>query len=295
MATHDHPLRSGLLGRLAGMSLGCLFFGAGVSLFLDPLRIAPGGLSGVAIVLGEFLPLETGAILILLNIPLLLLGLWQFGREFLFSTVYATLLSSALIDVIAWLARDLPLITHQELLASLAGSACTALGAGLVFRCGGTTGGTDIVVRLLRRRYPHIKSGAFSIALDAAVITGVALIYRNPEKALIAAVGVIVYGVVLDQVLYRSDEATMLLIVSTHSQSIARRILTELNIGATFLQARGAYTGREQQILLCVAHKRLYPKVRQIVHEEDSAAFTILTSASQVYGEGFLDPYQPEI
>ena len=295
MATHDHPLRSGLLGRLAGMSLGCLFFGAGVSLFLDPLRIAPGGLSGVAIVLGEFLPLETGAILILLNIPLLLLGLWQFGREFLFSTVYATLLSSALIDVITWLARDLPLITHQELLASLAGSACTALGAGLVFRCGGTTGGTDIVVRMLRRRYPHIKSGAFSIALDAAVIIGVAVVYQDPEKALIAAVGVIVYGVVLDQVLYRSDEATMLLIVSTHSQEIAQRILTELNIGATFLQARGAYTGREQQILLCVAHKRLYPTVRQIVHEEDSAAFTILTNASQVFGEGFLDPYQPEI
>lgn len=295
MSAYGHPLRSGLLGRLAGMSLGCLFFGAGISLFLDPLHIAPGGLSGVAIVLGEFLSLETGTILILLNIPLLLLGLWQFGREFLFSTVYATLLSSALIDIITWLTRALPLITRQELLASLVGSACTAFGAGLVFRCGGTTGGTDIVVRLLRRRYPHIKSGAFTIALDVAVILAVALVYQDGEKALIAGLGAVVYGLVLDQVLYRGNEAAMLLIVSAHSQSIAQRVLSELNIGATFLQAKGAYTGREQQILLCVAHKRLYPKVQQIAREEDPAAFSILTSASQVYGEGFLDPFTPEL
>lgn len=295
MSVYRQLLSRAFWSRLAGITLGSICFSAGVALFLDPLHIAPGGLSGVAIVLNEFLPLETGAILMLLNVPLLVLGLWRFGREFLFSTVYATILSSALIDVITWLVQDLPLITRQELLASLVGSACTALGTGLVFRSGGTTGGVDIVIRLLRQRYPHIKSGTFSIALDAVVVGMVALVYRDPEKALIAAVGVVAYGIVLDRVLYQGDEATMLLIISQRSPEIAHRILTELDIGATFLPARGAYTGRPHDLLLCVAHKRLYPQIRQIVREEDSSAFTILTSASQVFGEGFKHPMTPDL
>lgn len=281
--------------QLAVISLGCLFYAAGVSLFLDPLKIAPGGLSGISIVLNELIPLETGTILLLLNVPLLLLGLKKFGKAFLLNTVYATVLSSVLMDLITWLVEPLPLITEQELLASIAGSACTALGIGLVFRCGCTTGGTDILVKVLRTKYPHIKSGTLAVCVDVMVVALAALVYRDLEKAIIATVGIIIYGVVLDQVLYRRDEATMMLIVSERHQQIAQRILLEVGIGATLLQATGAYTGLNREIVLCVAHKRLYPKVREIVREEDKDAFTIITSASTVYGEGFKDPFATEI
>lgn len=282
-------------GQLAVISLGCLCFAVGVSLFLDPLKVAPGGLSGISIVLNELIPLETGTILLVLNIPLLLLGLKKFGKAFLLNTVYATVLSSVLVDLVAWLAEPFPLITEQELLASIVGSACTALGVGLVFRCGCTTGGTDILVKVLRTKYPHIKSGMLTIMMDVFVVAMAAVVYRDLEKAIIAAVGIIIYGVVLDQVLYRTDEATMMLIVSEKHHRIAQRILLEVGIGATLLQATGAYTGLDREIVLCVAHKRIYPKVREIVREEDKDAFTIITSASTVYGEGFKDPFATEI
>ncbi len=281
--------------RLIMIAIGSTIFAAGVALFLDPLDIAPGGLSGVAIILSKFLPLETGAIYLLLNVPMLLLGLKKFGREFLFSTVFATALVSLLIDVIAYAVRNWPLITEQALLASMAGSACTALGAGIIFRCGCTTGGVDILVKVLRSKYPHIKSGVFTMAMDAIVVAASAVVFRNVERSLIAAIGIIIYGIVLNQVLYRTDEATMMLIVSKRNDAIARRILSELDIGATFLPAAGAYSGQEQKILLCVAHKRLYAKVRQIVREEDKDAFTIITSASEVYGEGFKNPFALEV
>ena len=285
----------GLLGRMVIISGGSLIFAIGVALFLDPLSIAPGGLSGVSIILHTLLPLETGMIYLLLNIPMLLMGLRHFGRDFLCGTLFSTVVISLATDAIAAHTRGLPLITSQEVLASMVGSACTALGAGIIFRCGCTTGGMDVVVKVLRTRFPHIKSGVFTTITDAAVVLLSAVVFRNPEKALIASIGIIIYGFVLDQVLYRTDEATMLFIVSKENRRIARRLLSEVNIGATFLPATGAYSGQSREILLCVAHKRLYAKVRQIIREEDPAAFTMITSASEVYGEGFKDQYSLEL
>jgi uncharacterized membrane-anchored protein YitT (DUF2179 family) len=283
------------LVRVAVIFIGSLIFAIGVALFLDPLAIAPGGLSGVAIILHTLLPLETGMIYLVMNIPMFLLGSKRFGRDFLFGTVFATVLISILTDTIAHITRNMPLITDQELLASMVGSACTALGAGIIFRCGCTTGGMDILVKVLRTKFPHIKSGVFTTATDALVVMLSAVVFQNLEKALISTIGIIIYGFVLDQVLYRTDEATMLFIVSKQYQRIAQRLLTEVNIGATFLPATGAYTGQEQEILLCVAHKRLYAKVRQIIREEDPAAFTMITNANEVYGEGFKDQYSIEM
>lgn len=284
-----------LLGRILVIAAGSLIFAIGVALFLDPLSIAPGGLSGVSIILHTLLPMETGMIYLILNIPMLLMGLRHFGRDFLCGTLLSTLLISLLTDGISAYTRGLPLITEQEVLASMVGSACTALGAGVIFRCGCTTGGMDVLVKVLRTRFPHIKSGVFTTITDAMVVLLSAVVFRNPEKGLIAAIGIIIYGFVLDQVLYRTDEATMLFIVSRENRRIAQRLLSEVNIGATFLPATGAYSGQSREILLCVAHKRLYAKVRQIIREEDPAAFTMITNASEVYGEGFKDQYSPEL
>ena len=298
MDTMKHLSTRRLLGqvhRFLVIVAGSLVFAVGVALFLDPLSIAPGGLSGVSIVLHTLLPMETGLIYLILNIPMLLLGWKSFGRDFLFGTLLSILLISLFTDGIAAATAGLPRVTEQELLASMVGSACTALGAGVIFRCGCTTGGVDVLVKVLRGKFPHIKSGVFTTALDTLVVLLSVLVFRDVEKGLIAAIGIIIYGFVLDQVLYRTDEATMLFIVSRRNRAIADRLLHEVNIGATFLPATGAYTGQSQEILLCVAHKRLYAKVRGIIREEDPAAFTMITSASEVYGEGFKDQYSVEV
>ena len=284
-----------LLGRMAIITVGSLIFAIGVALFLDPLSIAPGGLSGVAIILHTLLPLETGMIYMILNIPMLVMGLRHFGRDFLCGTLFSIVVISLSTDAIAAHTRGLPLVTSQEVLASMVGSACTALGAGIIFRCGCTTGGMDVLVKVLRTKFPHIKSGVFTTITDTVVVVLSAVVFRNPEKGLIAAIGIIIYGIVLNQVLYSTDEATMLFIVSRENRRIAQRLLTEVNIGATFLPATGAYSGQSREILLCVVHKRLYARVRGIIREEDPEAFTMITNASEVYGEGFKDQYSLEL
>lgn len=142
------------------ITLGGVIGGAGLSVFLEPHNLAPGGVSGIAIILGNFIPVPTGTLVFCLNIPLLALGLWKFGREFLFSTVYATIVFSASIDGAAWLFGPLISVTDDLLLSALFGGAVSALGLGIVFRMGCTTGGTDIIVKILRSRYRHIKTGA---------------------------------------------------------------------------------------------------------------------------------------
>lgn len=140
------------------ITLGGVIGGAGLSVFLEPHNLAPGGVSGIAIILGNFIPVPTGTLVFCLNIPLLALGLWKFGREFLFSTVYATIVFSASIDGAAWLFGPLIPVTDDLLLSALFGGAVSALGLGIVFRMGCTTGGTDIIVKILRSRYRHIKT-----------------------------------------------------------------------------------------------------------------------------------------
>ncbi|MCD7753605.1 MAG: YitT family protein [Clostridiales bacterium] len=284
-----------LLLRLAGMTGGCVIYAMGVGLFLDPLTIAPGGLSGISIVLATLLPLETGTILLILNIPLLILGLRVFGRGFLLNTVYATVASSLMINGVTELSQGYPLVTENPLLAAIAGCACVGCGMGIVYRCGGTTGGTDIIVKVLRTKFPHIKTGSITMALDVAVICLVTVVTRDLEIALIAAIGVVISGSVMNRVLYQADEAILLMVVSRNSRQIARRILSEADLGVTLLPATGAYTGNSREVLMCVAHKRVYARVRRIIREEDDAAFTIITSASAVYGEGFKDPFAQEL
>ena len=260
-----------------------LTYAAGISLFLDPNNLAPGGVSGISIMLSRVTPLPTGTWIMLLNVPIMVLGLWKFGGKFLISTIYCTYISSLFTNFLA----SYGALTSDKLLAALAGGTIMAVSLGMIFRAGATTGGMDIIVKVLRLKYKHLKTGNLYLMMDAAVVTLSGIMFRNLEIALYAAVTIFVSSVVLDTVLYGKDGAKMIYIISDRPKEITERLLADLEIGVTALHGEGAYSGREKEVLLCVMRKPLAPKAQQIVREEDAEAFMVVSDATEIFGEGY--------
>lgn len=266
-------------------------YAAAVSLFLDPNSLAPGGVTGISIILNRVLGLETGTWMLVINIPILAVGTWKFGWRFILSTMYCTALTSLFTNLLAPCGP----VTVDPLLAALVGGALIALSLGLVFRAGATTGGTDIIVKLLRIRFPQLKTGSLFLITDALIVTGSAFVFRNVDTALYAGLVVLVNSLLLDLVLYGRDGAKMFFIISDRPERIAERILEELGIGATYLSGSGAYSGNEKRIILCVVKKHLSHKAEEVVRQEDPAAFLIITSATEIFGEGYKSIFSEKI
>ena len=258
-------------------------YAVGVSLFTDPNNMAPGGVTGISIILSRILPLPTGTLILLLNVPILLFAVWKFGIRFTLSTIYAIALISLFTNVLSAYGAA----TDDILLAALVGGSITAVSIGVIFRAGGTTGGMDIVVKALRLHFPHLKTGKIFFIADALVVTLSGIVFRDLNAALYAALSAICASLVMDIVLYGRDEAKMQYIISAHAEQIAGRLLSDLDIGVTYINGQGAYSGDNKKVILCVVKKPISPRVEEIVRQEDPDAFMIITSATEVFGEGY--------
>ena len=170
-----------------------------------------------------------------------------------------------------------------------------ALALGLVFKSGATTGGTDIVVKVLRLRFPHLKTGRLFMICDLVVVGLSAIVFKNVDSAFYAAISVMLMGVVFDMVLYGADGAKLLYIISDYWQEIGDRILQELDIGVTYLEGEGAYSKKTKRVIMCVVRKQLAPQIEEIVKEEDKDAFMIISSATEIYGEGYKNIFSEKI
>lgn len=265
------------------ITLAALIQGAAISLFLDPNQLAPGGITGISVILSRLTGLGTGTWILLLNIPILAIGLWKFGFRFLLSTLYCT----ALVSATTTLLSPFGPVTDDKLLAALAGSILMALGIGWVFRAGATTGGTDIVIKLLKLKLPHLRTGALFLITDACIVTSSAFVFGDINLALYAGIAVAVTSFGLDRVLYGRDGAKLIYIISDSYESITRRLLQDMDIGVTHIRGFGAYSGKEKSVIMCVVKVQMSPRVEEIVKQEDAEAFMIVTSATEIYGEGY--------
>lgn len=265
------------------ITVASFVYAVSVSLFLDPNSLAPGGITGIAIILNRLFGIETGTWMLLINIPILLIGIWKFGLRFILSTIYCTAMTSLFTNLLT----PVGAVTTDPLLASLTGSALMAVSMGWVFKAGSTTGGTDIIIKLLRLKFPYLKTGALFFLTDVVIVIASAFVFRNIDKALYAGIVVIITSVVLDVVLYGRDEAKLIYIISDHAEKIAGRLLEELDIGVTYVQGSGAYSGKEKSVIMCAMKKNISPKAEEIVKEEDPLAFMIVTSATEIFGEGY--------
>lgn len=270
---------------LLQIAVASLVYAAGISLFLDPNELAPGGITGIAVILNRLVHIETGTLYFLLNLPVLLLGVWKFGVYFIAKTAYAILLISAFTNLLT----PIGALTTDLLLSGAVGGVLTAIGVGLIFKAGATTGGTDIIVKILRQKYRHLKTGFLFLCMDVVIVSISGLVFRDLNVAFYALATVIISGKALDYVLYGGDEARMFYIITEASEQIGTRLMQELEVGVTYLQGRGGWTGSEKQVVFCVVQKRLGPQVEEIVKVEDADAFMIVTSANEIYGEGYKD------
>lgn len=273
------------------MTAAAAIYSAGVSLFLDPNSLAPGGVTGISVILNRIIPLETGTLILLLNIPILAVGMCRFGLRFIISTIYCTVLTSIFTNLFALYGS----LTEDLFLAAVAGGALIAVGMGLVFKAGSTTGGMDIIIKLLRVKMPYMKTGTLFLALDAVVVGAATLLFRNLERGLYSGLAIFITSVVMDLVLYGRDSAKLIYIISDHPGEIAGRILEELNIGVTYVNGSGAYSGKEKNVILCVIKKNLSSRAEEIVRQEDPMAFMIVTRATEIYGEGYKNLFSEKL
>lgn len=268
---------------LIGIVLGSFIYACGISLFLDPNNLAPGGASGLAIIFNRITGLETGTLYFIINVPIMLLGLWKYGVRFIATTFFSILINSYFTNMLAGVGA----LTPDPLIATMAGSVLVGVGVAIVFKSRATTGGTDIIVKVLHDKYKHIKTGVIFLLTDIVIVAFSGFVFKDINIIMYALISVFVQGKVLDMVLYGGDEAKLFYIISDKPQAISERILKEIDITATFLQGKGAYTGKEKQVILCVARKQQGPAIEEIVKSEDKDAFMIISSANEIYGEGY--------
>ncbi len=265
------------------ITFACVVYGIGISLFIDPNNLAPGGFTGLSVMINRLLPLETGTIYLLLNIPVICLGIWKFGWKFTVSTLYAILIVSVSTNLLS----SIRPVTEEPILGAVFGGALIGAGMGFVLRNSATTGGTDIIIKCLRQKMPHLKTGVLMLMTDAVIIGLSGLVFGNFDSVLYSIVSVATTSVILDMILYGRDGAKLVFIISDRSESITKRILNEVNIGVTYLEGSGAYKNKEKKIIMCVVKKQFAYKVEEIVKQEDDSAFMIISSASEIYGEGY--------
>lgn len=264
---------------------GSIIYAVGLGLFLDPNQLAPGGVSGIAVILNRIVDIETGTLYFLLNVPIMLLGVWKFGIHFIAKTALSIVLTSVFTNIVS----PIGALTEDLLLAAAIGGILIAVGIGLTFKAGATTGGTDIIIKVLRQKYRHLKTGFLFQCTDIVIVSISGLVFKDLGIMFYALAAVIICGKALDYVLYGGDEAKMLYIITEYPMEIGNRLMKELDAGITYLQGHGGWTGNEKQVIFCVVPKRMGPQVEEVVREEDPAAFMIVTSANEIYGEGYKD------
>lgn len=263
--------------------IGTILYALGISVFLDPNEIAPGGFIGISVILSHTIGLYTGTWYLLLNIPVILLGRRAFGNKFIVKTAFVIILNSMLTNMFG----KIDAITDDLFLASVAGSLLIGTGLGFILKTGATTGGVDIIIRFIRIKHPELKISTLFVIIDTIIVTASGIVFKDFNIAMFAFITAVLNGRVMDYILYGSDEARLVYIISDVPEKVLKRVLSEMEAGATLLSGQGAYSNKNKKIIMCVVKKRKSILLQTIVKEEDKNAFIIITSANEIYGEGY--------
>lgn len=265
--------------------LGAAIGAIGFQLFMFPNSIVSGGLTGIAQIINRLTGLPVGVLSIVMNVPLFIIAWRQFGNQFIIDSFIGTALFSVFIDLSSMLNI---VATNDPMLGSIVGGVIKGVGLGAIYYVGATTGGVDIVARILRRKYPYINFGTFILILDAVVISAYALIFHIVESAMYSLICMFVVSKAIDLVLYGLDNSSVVYIVSHQTDVIVQEITSgNLHRGVTLLHAEGAYTHEERQVIMCVIKRPQIAEIRRLVRTIDDKAFLVVTDAKNVFGNGF--------
>lgn len=269
------------------IALGMFIQALGLRLFLIPAQLASGGVSGIAQMINRFTGWPIGLMVLAGNLPLFILG-WRYlgGPRFAARTIFAVLVYSFFLEAIPWLPYFPPNgLTNDIVLNALYGAVLGGIGAGLVYRGQGSSGGSDILARILNH-WRGIPMAQSYLITDALVILAAGFVFGWP-KALYALIALYVSGLVVDTTLEGAGTVRTALIVTTEPQALAQQILAQMNRGVTILAGTGAYTGIDRPVLYCVLTRSEIQQLKTVVHEADPKAFMVIGAAYEALGEGF--------
>ena len=274
------------------ITLGAVIYALAFDWFVAPNQIAMGGVTGLAQIVNALVPvLPVGVLSILVNVPLFLAGWRLLGGRLLVSSLYAMAVSSLAIDVIAWMHTFPPM---DPILATLYGGAGMGVGLGLVFSQGATTGGTDIIGKLLKLKFPWLPIGKLVMIPDMVVVILAAVVFGTVNAALYGLIQMYLLSKVMDMILYGWDTSRVAYIITDRWEETVQGLL-DMNRGVTLLQGKGAYTGAEKQVLLVAFRQREIVPIKRMLREIDPKAFFIVCDAHEILGEGFGDYLKEEI
>ncbi len=270
--------------------VGSILYAAGIYTFAATANFAPGGITGVAMIINHYVPfLRIGLLSLIINVPVAIVCYRLLGRVFFFKSVKSMLISALFLDLV------FPLFPQYDgannpLLAALFAGALSGIGLALIYMPGSSTGGTDFVIMSIRKLKPHLSIGTISLAVDGAVIVAGGFVFGNINAVLYGVLMTIVSTTVIDKIMYGTGTRRMLLVISDKAQEIANVIMEETERGATLADVRGAYTGKPHQMMMCVCSKVEVFHARKIINRIDPGAIVMLTTVDEAYGEGFWEP-----
>ena len=264
--------------------VGAAIYAAGFQFFLYPNAISTGGLVGVAMIVNFLTGLPVGVMTIVLNVPLFIFSWKKFGLHFIIASLVGTILASVMVDLFALVPLE---ATHEPLLGAIYGGIVKGFGLGVVYHTGATTGGVDIAAKFLRRKYQHINFSTFILALDVVVIVAFALIFKRYDSAMYAIICMYIAAKVIDLVLYGAVNSKVCYIITDRSAEVKDALLNELHRGVTFLHGKGAWSGEEKDIILCVIKQNQIVELKHKIRAIDERAFVIVSDSREVFGKGF--------
>lgn len=262
-----------------------VLFAVGFNWCYVPNQISLAGITGLGQIIHAAVPaVPVGVAVIVLNIPLFLLGWKLLGGRLLVTSLFAMATTSVGVDIVASLHTFSPM---DPMLACVFGGVLIGLSLGVVFLQGATTGGTDLIARLLKLKFGYLPMGKLVMGVDLVVIAAVALAFRSLYSALYGLISLYITSLVMDGVLYGMDNAKVAYIVSNHPKDIIQSIGAELKRGVTILHGAGAYSGKDKDVLMCAFKQKQIVDLKRAVTDADPEAFLIVCNAHEVLGEGF--------
>lgn len=277
----------GVLRDVSLLLIGSLIYGIGTYMFVVPANIAPGGASGIALMVNFVTGLPVGTLTLVLNVPLLVLAWFYLSRKFAVSTAITTAVCSFVLDFIVPL--FVPVYAGDRLLCSLYGGVLVGAGMALIFIAGSTTGGTDILGYILQKKRPHMSIGRALMIVDGVILAVSIFVFGNIEAALFGLISLYVQTKVIDAIIYGGEVGSMATIITSNPDGITEKVISELDRTATLLPAKGAYSRKDTNVLLCTVRKSQFSLLKKIVYEADPNAFVMVTETSEVFGLGFKD------
>lgn len=265
--------------------VGSFFLAVGIHCFVEPANIAPGGVSGIAIMINFVTNLPIGILTFVINIPILILSYRYLGKSFTLKSTRTLIISTLILDF--FVTPLFPIYAGDRLLGSVFGGILMGIGLAVVFLRGSTTAGGDILSYLLKLKFPFLPIGRALLVIDCIILVASMAVFQNIESGLFGLVSIYVCTKIIDSIIYGFERGSQVTIISKQVQAIKNRIMSEMDRGVTLLKGTGGYSNQDLEVMICVVRKYQFSQIKEIIKEIDPDAFVFMTETEEILGEGF--------